>query len=715
MTALLNDFLKAMDQIVLEATDLQSDQLRLIQGESKWSTFLFPELRKSVLVAIDERVPFLHDFLHDARIIWSSNTNKKLKSGLFTEDLPDGSEVHLEATAIKQDSHCFLLIANQSEEFSFRQNTLQAAREMLLSNDRLIEQNEYLHNRLLNILKDPLDNNQLQKAISSVIENAEFGVLITDANMSHIIENTAAINIFEQPVNPASTPEQPLDIVLGLLENQVPEFERVVSTKSDWDGELCWMAPPTTVKWLKLSIHPVKNDLNEVKQWIIFVNDISTVKHLVQRNEQLALQDLLTELPNRYSFWQTLEQQINNQSSFYLLYVDINEFRKYNEFYGHDEGDHLLRDIGQRIQRSIKNYDFVARIGGDQFAIILTDMVNEADCQKAISRLIAVLSSPFTTQTGQLFNITISIGAVSYPRDAESVAELMRFVDLSAHNNKNKKQTYIQFYNTELKAESHREIELENELRLAIMAGEFELYFQPIIDLAEDKVVKAEALIRWNHPQKGLVNPDTFIPIAEKSELIITLGKWVISRACQVAKEFADNNHEIKVSMNLSPSQVYDEDLYNYLCACIKKYNVDPKLLEIEVTEGVLVENYTNTDLLLNKIREFGLTVSVDDFGTGYSSLSYLKKLPIDYLKIDRSFVQDIATDDNDKAIVKAVIGMAHNLNLKVIAEGVETTEQLKFLIDNHCNSVQGYLFSRPIQLDSFMELLDEKTITTKF
>lgn len=715
MTALLNDFLKAMDQIVLEATSMQSDQLRLIQGESAWSTLLFPELRKSVLVNVDDRVPFLNDFLHDARIVWSGNTNRKVKSGLFTEDLPDGKEIHLEATAIKQDSHCFLLIANQSEEFTFRQNTLQAAREMLLSNDRLIEQNEYLHNRLIHILKDPLDNNQLQRAISGVIEKAEFGVFITDPDFTHIVENTAATNIFEQPINPSSAPQSPLKIVLTLLKNQLPEFERVVMSKSTWDGELCWMAPPTTVKWLKVSMHPVKNDLNEIKQWIIFVNDISTVKHLVQRNEQLALQDMLTELPNRYSFWQTLEQQITNQTSFYLLYVDINEFRKYNEFYGHDEGDNLLREVGQRIRRSIKNYDFVARIGGDQYAVILTDMQNESDCQKAISRLIAVLSAPFSVENGQRFNITVSIGAVNYPKDAQSVAELMRFVDLSAHNNKNKKQTYIQFYNTELKAESHRAIELENELRMAIMAGEFELYFQPIIDLAEDRIVKAEGLIRWNHPQKGLISPDTFIPIAEKSELIITLGKWIISRACQVAQELADKNHDIKVSMNLSPSQVYDEDLYNYLCACITKYNVDPKRLEIEVTEGVLVENYTNTDILLNKIRDYGLTVSVDDFGTGYSSLSYLKKLPIDYLKIDRSFVQDIATDENDKAIVKAVIGMAHNLNLKVIAEGVETTEQLDFLIDNDCNSVQGYLFSRPVKLESFIELLNSKTLSTKF
>ena len=712
MTALLNDFLKAMDQIVLEAADIQTDQMRLVQGENKWSTQLFPELRTSVMLTIDERTPFLQDFLYDARLLWSGEHNKKLKSGLWTEDLPDGTELHLEATAIKQNSHNFLLIKNESEEFHFRQNTLQAARELLLSNDRLVEQNEYLHNRLLNILKDPLDNNQIQNTLSKVIENAEFGVFITDPDMNQIVENSAATKIFEQPTSPSSKPKPPLETIITLLDNQLPEYERILTTKSNWDGELCWMAPPTTLKWLKISIYPVKNDLNQVRHWILFVNDISNVKHLVQRNEQLALQDMLTELPNRYSFWQTLEQEIAKQSSFYLIYVDINEFRKHNEFYGHDEGDRLLKEIGQRIQNSIKHYDFVARIGGDQFAIILTDMSEQLQCERVLRRVINNLSAPFTSNTGQNFNITVSVGAVNFPRDAQSVPELMRFVDLSAHTNKNKRQMWVQFYTDEMKAASHREIELENELRLAIMNGEFELYFQPIIDLATDTIVKAEALIRWNHPEKGVINPDVFIPIAEKSELIITLGKWVISRACQVARQLCDLKHCIKISMNLSPSQVYDEDLYNYLCSCVTKYEVDPQKLEIEVTEGVLVESYTNTDLLLNKIRDYGLTVSVDDFGTGYSSLSYLKKLPIDYLKIDRSFVQDVATDDNDKAIVKAVIGMAHNLNLKVIAEGVETNEQLNFLVDNHCNSVQGYLFSKPVKLESFIDLLNDYTTT---
>lgn len=719
----LKNVLNAMEHIVLEVVDINLGGVRLIEGDSPWIDVLFPKIDKKQPFYIDDNVPFLQDFLIDGRLIWKGNKNDKMRSGFWTEIDKNNKGLHLEAIAIKHATYNLLIITNQAEAFIERQNTLQTARELLKHNDQLVEQNEYLHNRLLAILKKPTEQNSILTALTKAIENAGFAVLIADSNMNTIIANSAALNLFEQSKLSGGLANQstvnnkkskPIDVILHLLKNQLPEYERIISTKSSWDGELCWMSPPSTLKWLKVALYPVVDEYNEVKNWIVFANDISNLKYLMQRNEQLALQDMLTELPNRIAFWQTLEKQISTQLPFYLLYVDINDFRRHNEFYGHDEGDKLLVELSGRIKSTIKETDFVARVGGDEFAIILTNIDNQQWCEDIVDRIINCTKKGFETRKSGAITITISIGAANFPRDAQSVEELMRFVDLSAYNGKKVKTNSLQFYSQSMKDASHKLIEIENELKLAIKNNEFELFLQPIVDLERNQIVKAEALIRWHHPKKGILYPDVFIPVSEKSGLIITIGKWVIDSACQMAEKINSMGYKVKISMNLSPSQVFDENLFSHLHACVKQYAVDPGLLELEITEGVLVDDYAITEKLLNKVRAIGMSVAIDDFGTGYSSLSYLKKLPLDFVKIDRSFVRDIVSDDNDKAIVRAVIAMAHNLHLGVIAEGVETHEQLDFLSENSCNSVQGYLFSKPIPFNSFVELLAKRNVSGK-
>ncbi|WDE02939.1 bifunctional diguanylate cyclase/phosphodiesterase [Thalassomonas viridans] len=706
MTSPLNHVLNALDQLVLEVIDSKTGTVKLIGGDNLWVGDLFPQSRGRDTFVIDDETPFLHDFLHDARQVWREPRDARLKSGFWTEITKNKSELHLEAIAIKKEQRNLLVIANQQEEFKLHQHTKQLARELLLSNDRLFLQNEYLHTRLLSIFKQPSEHSALPVALTNIIENAEFAVVIVDDNLTTIVENSAAQSLFEENKPFHSQPSNPIEIILKLMKNQLPEYDRILSTKSNWNGELCWMSPPATLKWLKISFYPVKNKLNKLENWIVFANDISTIKYLVQRNEQLALQDMLTELPNRFSFWQTLEKHIASATPFYLLYVDINNFRRHNEFYGHDEGDKLLVEFGKRLKNEIKASDFIARVGGDEFAIILANLDNQKSCEIAIQRIFSHIKKPFTTSKAEDFNISISIGAASFPHDAQTAEELMKFVDLSAYNGKKSNKNSLQFYSQSMKDASHQAIQIENELRRAIENDEFELFLQPIVNLANNKIEKAEALIRWNHPKKGMVGPDKFIPVAEKSELIIAIGEWVISRACQLVKQINELGYRIKISMNLSSAQVTDRNLFSYLHTCVNNYQVDPYLLELEVTEGVLVDDYSVANKLLSKVRTIGMSVSVDDFGTGYSSLSYLKQLPLDFIKIDRSFIKDIVSDDNDKAIVRAVIAMAHNLNLCVIAEGVETEEQLNFLTDNSCNSVQGYLFSRPVKFTDFIELL---------
>jgi len=708
MTSLLNTVSNALEQIILEVTDTNTGTVTWLDGDSAWASDLFPQSNNQFSFIINSDTPFLFDFLIDAKLIWRQAENGKLRSGLWTEVTHNNKELHLEAIAIRQEQRNLLIISNQQESFTHQQKTKQSAREVLLSYDRLFLKNEYLHTRLLSILKQPAaQNNNIIATTSKVIENAEFAVIITSSDFTTSIENSAALRLFEQNKAVSTQQSRPIDIIITLMKNQLPEYERLLLTHSSWNGELCWILPPSTLKWLKIGFYPVKNKLNEVENWIIFANDISTIKHLVQRNEQLALQDMLTELPNRFSFWQVLEKHIAAKRAFYLLYLDINEFRRHNEFYGHDEGDKLLIELSKRINTAVKASDFLARVGGDEFAIILNNIDSQIACKTAIERIIKNINKPFYTSKSESFNVSISIGAASFPNDAQSVEELMKFVDLSAYNGKQKKKNSIQFYSQSMKDVSHSVILIEQELRQAIINNEFELYLQPIIDIKTNRINKAEALIRWNHPVKGIVNPDDFIPIAEKSGLIITIGEWVISQTCQMAKQISELGFELKISMNLSPAQVLDANLFKYLSTCIFDNQVNPRLLELEVTEGVLVDDYRVAEQLLSNIRALGLSISVDDFGTGYSSLSYLKKLPLDYLKIDRSFIKEIVTDDNDKAIVRAVIAMAHTLNLCVTAEGVETAEQLSFLVDNSCNSVQGYIFSRPLKFDNFIKLLN--------
>ncbi|NRD74216.1 bifunctional diguanylate cyclase/phosphodiesterase [Shewanella sp. VB17] len=710
MTSLINNVLNAMQQIIIEVVDSSAGTARIIEGESQWSNDLFPHSQHRKIFNIDDNFPFLQDFLIDAELVWTDTKNGKVRSGFWTEVIGDNQKVHLEAIAIKQEQHNLLVISNLSEEFIIRQNTMQSARDLVLHHDRLVETNEYLHTRLLAILNKPTEQNGILVALTKAIENTGFSVLIAESNFNTIITNTTALSLFEQDKPSDDKHTNPMAVIVQLLKNQVPEYERIISTKSSWDGELCWMSPPSTLKWLKVSLYPVLGELNEVKNWLVFANDISNTKHLVQVNEQLGLQDMLTELPNRIAFWQTLEKQVALNIPFYLLYVDINEFRRHNEFYGHDEGDKLLIELSVRLKNTMQASDFIARVGGDEFAIILNNINSQQACKHEVNKIFNAMKKDFETTKSGTFNICLSIGAASFPHDTLCVKELMKFVDLSAYNGKEVKANSLQFYSQSMQDASHQLIELENELRLAIKNNEFELFLQPIVDLERNKVVKAEALIRWNHSTKGMIFPDVFIPVAEKSGLIIMLGKWVIDRACQIAKEINGMGYELRISINLSPSQVFDINLFSDLHACVKHYNIDPGLLELEITEGVLVDDYSIIEQLLNKVRALGMSVSIDDFGTGYSSLAYLKKLPVDILKIDQSFIRDIVNDDNDKAIVKAIISMAHNLNLGVIAEGVETKEQLSFLHKNDCNAVQGYLFSKPAEFDKFIAYLkDEK------
>ncbi|WP_340679396.1 bifunctional diguanylate cyclase/phosphodiesterase [Paraglaciecola sp.] len=683
--------------------------------ESKdWLLVLMPEALTSEAFAYLEGSAFLTDFLLDAEEFWQRGQNGQIHSGIWREQV-NQQLLHLEASAAVAENSCYLLIHNVENEYQRQQQTLQIARELLLTNDKVLAQHDYVFNRLESLLSQAPDKKRQLEPLHQALQQTELGVAILDDKLNLLNSNAALHQMFASPSKKHK--QSPEKLLLQLFENQYPEYHRVFATGSPWSGELFWLNPPQLSKWFKVSVHPICNTVQQKNFWLLSISDISQLKFLLMRNEKLSHYDVLTELPNRQYFWQQLEQNINKGQAFFVLYIEIKQFKKINEIHGHLVGDSIIKQLSGRLKATINSGDLLARIGGTEFALIVnTDgednqasALEHDKCRQLANELINTCIQPFYLESGHRCEVGLNIGAAAFPTDSDNPEDLMRYADLAVFAAKKHLKSSLQFYSSELKDASRNRIELESALHKALENQEFELYFQPMFDLRNGKIIKAEALIRWNRPDKGMVSPDDFIPLAEHTGLIVPIGKWVIKETCEKLAALQTANIAIKLSINLSPRQVNDRQLFEFITDCIAEYRVPPSLLELELTEGVLIDNFAKVQHLLNEVRKLGLSVSIDDFGTGYSSLAYLQKLPIDYLKIDRSFVRDLSNNENDKALVLAVIAMAHSLKLEVIAEGVETLLQKEFLQQNNCHTAQGYLFSRPIPFMQLTALLAKK------
>lgn len=435
----------------------------------------------------------------------------------------------------------------------------------------------------------------------------------------------------------------------------------------------------------------------------------------------LAYYDSLTSLPNRVLFKDRLNQTLliaqRHQRILAILFLDLDNFKRINDTLGHPAGDELLKQVADRLSNYIRKSDsisrystdefsaVVARLGGDEFTILLTEIAQVHDTIKVAQRILDAIAQPFDIEGQEVF-ITASIGIAIYPIDGEDVDSLLKNCDTAMYHAKNEGRNNYKFYEQSLNKTALDILALENNLRKALDKQEFRVYYQPRIDIRTRNVVGFEALIRWRHSQKGIIPPSEFIPIAEETGLIIPIGEWVLNEACKQNKTWqAAGFAPVFISVNLSGKQFKQQNLIKVIDHAMSEVRLDPKYLELEITESI-IQDTKSTAGILRELRNLGLKIAVDDFGTGYSSLSYLRRFPLDTLKIDRSFVKDIAKDPDSEAIVKAIIAMAHCLKLKVIAEGVETEEQLKFLSDEGCDEFQGYLISPPLPADEVVRFL---------
>jgi diguanylate cyclase (GGDEF)-like protein/PAS domain S-box-containing protein len=417
-----------------------------------------------------------------------------------------------------------------------------------------------------------------------------------------------------------------------------------------------------------------------------------------ERAEYLATRDPLTGLPNRMLLHDRLEQGVLNAArhatGFAFMFIDLDRFKTINDSLGHQAGDELLKAVAARLTACVRATDTVARLGGDEFAVILENLRDDDDegAQQVAEKMIAAMASPMIVD-GQPLSTSCSIGISLYPADGRDSASLMKNADVAMYYAKEKGRNNYQFFSAEMNARAQERLSVENYLRLALKRNELVLHYQPRMKVASGELVGVEALIRWQHPRRGLLAPGKFIDVAEDSGLIVPIGEWVLENACeQIGAWQRTVKSDLRVSVNISVGQIMDgERLYAAVVRAVERARIAPATLELELTESHLMQNIEEKAALLNRLGEFGVGVSIDDFGTGYSSLSYLKKLPVDSIKIDGSFVRDMEEDPNDEAIIKAILAMAHSLRLSVVAEGVETEAQFRALKALGCDEFQGF------------------------
>lgn len=432
-----------------------------------------------------------------------------------------------------------------------------------------------------------------------------------------------------------------------------------------------------------------------------------SIRYAIERRKaerhlaELAQIDQLTGLANRYRFREFLERSIaragRQQSAIALMLIDLNRFKAVNDTYGHAAGDLLLQEIAGRLRRSVRPCDLVARLGGDEFTIVVTDVEDTEHLGSTANRILEELRQPINISHCEV-DVGASIGIAVYPDDANCADSIIVSADTAMYAGKDQPAATFHFYTPEMHQRAVHRVELERNLRLAIERKEFELYYQPQVDIRTGHLLGFEALLRWRHPEFGMIAPDDFIELAEESSLILQIGEWVLETACaQLAAWRVAGLPEVYVAVNFSARQFQEPGLVELVADTLERHQLPPELLEIEITESDILQEPAEAYRLLNTFANFGIRVALDDFGTGYSSLNHLRAFPGAIIKIDRSFIRDIETADSNRAIVQSLISMAHNLKLEVVAEGVENWAQLHYLQSHHCDIAQGFLIARPI------------------
>jgi diguanylate cyclase (GGDEF)-like protein/PAS domain S-box-containing protein len=547
----------------------------------------------------------------------------------------------------------------------------------------------------------------------AIFENCSDGIIITDINQTIIKVNSSFSRIT------GYSQDEIIGKNASILQSGHHEKsyyakirDSLESTKK-WKGEI-WNRRKNGEVYLQNILIIALNGKNSKTE--SYIGIYGTV---IEQNGENALpqnciyHDSLTGLPNRILLHERLTFQINHakrkNQMIAVLLLDLNRFKLINDTLGYSAGDTLLQTVATRLKSCLREIDLVFRLGDDEFAVILEDVSQQQDAARVAKRILSICSLPFQLSGREIY-ITISIGISVYPVDGEVIDEIMKNAEAAMLRAKEFGINNYQHYKPAMNSKAFEQLTLEHNMRKALRENEFIVYYQPLIDLKSGKIFGSEALVRWNSKELGMIQPGQFISIAEETGLILPLGEFVLRTACQQTREWQlKYNRKLSVSVNLSAKQFLQQDLVSTINSALVNSSLEPNSLDLEITESLGMKNPELTLRTLNELKSMGIWISIDDFGTGYSSLSYLKKFPINTIKIDRSFVYDVHNNSNDSAIIRAIIALAHSLNLKVIAEGVELKEQVDYLTEQGCEQVQGFYYSKPICASQFeKQFLDQ-------
>ncbi|MCH2158582.1 MAG: EAL domain-containing protein [Oleiphilaceae bacterium] len=558
-----------------------------------------------------------------------------------------------------------------------------------------------LNKRLKNNISSHQATEQMMSKLSSAVTNSGASIVMTNADgvIEYVNQKFCRSNgyLHHEVIG------QSIDILSpeSHLENETRQLLDNSCLKSAWEGEALCVKKNGTEYWCAITVAAVYNKDRIITNYVLSAIDISALKDANSKMQNLALFDSLTGLANRRLFIDRLHQSVlsarRHKHTSAIMFLDLDQFKRINDTLGHQAGDELLSTIAERLKTCVRKQDTVARLGGDEFTILLNDISNNDKISSIAEYILAILKKPIKLGKHEVI-VSTSIGITIAPSDSTCSETLMRNADMALYRAKERGRDGYCFFTEELNVRASHLMEIEHEIRHALSNDEFYLHYQPQIDLKTNKINSVEALIRWRHPVKGEISPNDFISIAEETGLIVPIGDWVLKKACSEIHQLnQDSGLDLRVAVNLSTRQFTDLRLVNTVNNALETAGMPARNLELEVTESMLMQDMETVIDQLNRIKAYGCTVSIDDFGSGYSSFSYLKSLPVDILKVDREFVRDIPEDLNAMEITSAIIAVAHKLNLKVVAEGVESEDQRDFLDINKCDFAQGYFFSKPI------------------
>ncbi len=554
-----------------------------------------------------------------------------------------------------------------------------------------------------------------ERRYRGLFDNAIEGIFRTTADGHFIDANPALAEIFGYD-SVADLVESCRDISVQIYVDpeRRADFTRLVASRGSVSGfESQSYRKNGEVIWISENARAVVDDLGQVHAYEGMIADITERKLYQARIEQQANYDALTGLANRSLLQVRLQQSMStcaaNGGRLAVAFIDLDRFKFINDSLGHHIGDELLKRMAKRLISCVRDVDTVARLGGDEFVILINDQADPDSLRKMMERILAIIAEPCLIEQDE-FNLTASVGVARYPEDGTDAHTLLKHADSAMYRAKDRGRNSIQLFTTDLNVRMVENLEMESKLRRALEREQFLLHYQPRIDLRSGECLGVEALIRWQVSPQETISPDRFIPLAEETGLIVPIGRWVLETACMQNKYWQDAGlAPVVVSVNVSARQLRQDDFVPTVVEILKATGLEARYLEIELTESMVMHDADKFVAMLDELKRIGVKMSVDDFGTGYSSLSYLKRFPVDRLKIDRSFVQNLMTDEDDATIVRTIIALGHNLGLHVVAEGVETTKQRDFLRQNGCDEAQGYLFGYPVPSMELVALFKQK------